>query len=94
MRYSQDEVIELMDRVEEQGGEHLDDQCTARRYSFVGDKMKPVTLPGCGNSLLFDVPYTGENEKQESVVVCAVDDDMGKWPRFGGDRFASMGEDE
>jgi hypothetical protein len=23
------------------------------------------------------------------VTVCAVDDEMGRWPRFGGDRFAS-----
>lgn len=91
MRYTQDELIELMDAVEEQGGTHLDDRCKAKKYTFVGDKVNPVILAGCGNELLFEVPYVGSNDAAESLTVCAVDDDMGKWPRFGGDRF---GKDE
>jgi hypothetical protein len=87
MKYTHDEAIELMDAIEEQGGEHLDQTCSAKKYSFVGDKMKPVVRPGCGEDLMFEVPYVGEHDTKASVTVCAVDDDLGKWPRFGGDRF-------
>lgn len=91
MRYTHDEIVDLMDSVEEQGGTHLDRQCKARKYIFTGDRIKPAILPGCGNDLLFAVPYEGRAGAAGSVVACAVDDDMGKWPRFGGDRFARGG---
>lgn len=86
MNYSQDEFFELMDQVEAQGGTHLDEMCKAKTYEFTGDRIKPATLPGCGNVALFDVPFL--DNSSDGVTVCAVDDDMGKWPRFGGDRFA------
>jgi len=86
MNYTKDEFFELMDDVEAQGGTHLDDLCAHKTYDFVGDKLKPVTLPGCGNNAIFNVPFL--DDETLSVTVCAVDDDMGKWPRFGGDRFA------
>lgn len=93
MKYDKDEFFDLMERVDADGGEHLDAQCQAREFTFSGDKMRPVLLPGCGESALFHVPYEGIKGAKDNgpVQVCAVDDDMGRWPRFGGDRF---GRDE
>lgn len=96
MNYSKDEFLDLMTQVDDAGGEHLDEMCAARTYKFTGERLKPATLPGCGNSTLFAVPYEGLDLKGNEMPVqpvraCAVDDDMGRWPRFGGDRF---GKDE
>lgn len=87
MNYSSDQFLRLMEEVEEQGGEHLDELCTARRFEFCGDKIKPVTLPGCGNSSVFQIPYAatdknGREKGMQDVKVCAVDDALGYWPRF------------
>lgn len=89
LNYDRDEFIELLDAVEDQDGVHLDDQCKARKYTWVGKKTKPAIIAGCGNETLFEIPYDGERGEESSLTVCAVDDDMGRWPRFGGDRFAS-----
>lgn len=93
MNYSESEFYALMESVEQQGGEHLDKMCKAKTYKMVNPKSKPVTIAGCGNSALFKVPYdaldkSGATVTVRAVEVCAVDDDMGRWPRFGGDRFA------
>lgn len=87
MKYDKAEFFDLMERVDVEGGEHLDAQCSAREFSFSGDKMKPVLMPGCGESALFSIPYDSKGKDNGPVQVCAVDDDMGRWPRFGGDRF-------
>lgn len=89
MNYTKDEFFDLMAQAEEQGCVHTDEVCSKRVYEFDGLR-RPVAIRGCNNSTLFDVPY-------ESIVqdarpgllegVCAVDDAMGRWPRFGGDRF-------
>lgn len=92
MNYSQDDFFELMDAVEAQQGTHLDEQCVAKKYIFSGKKIQPLTYPGCGNSALFMVPYEGGKEPE--VKVCAVDDDMGRWPRFGGDKFGIDEDDD
>lgn len=103
MNYEQEEFFALVEAVEYQGGELLDELCKSRKYTFTGDKAKPITLAGCGNQSLFRVPYEAygirlDEEGSElveaglhPVVVCAVDDDMGRWPRFGGDRFGREG---
>ncbi len=93
MNYSEPEFFALLEAVEGQGGEHLDEQCKAKRYEFVGSDQKPVTLPSCGNNALFHVPYEARDADGmelglHPLRVCAVEDDMGRWPRFGGDRFA------
>ncbi len=79
-------------RAEDQDCEQLDDICSHRKYVMTGDKhgQKPVTLAGCGNSVLFVVPYvsTLAHHSNESVTVCAVDDNVAMWPRFGGDAYA------
>lgn len=89
MNYSQEEFLRLMEAVEEQGGEHLDDLCSAKTYEFTGKELARVTLPGCGNTSLFAVPYDalakdGTEVGPQPVTACAVDDNMGAWPRFVG----------
>ncbi len=95
MNYTKEEFFDLMERVDDVDGTHLDEQCKMRTYEFCGDKLpdRAKTLPGCGESALFLVPYEGIEGTSEHgpIRVCAVDDDMGRWPRFGGDRF---GKDE
>lgn len=93
MNYEQDEFFELIEAVEQGGGVLLDDLCKAKTYQWSGSKGKPVTLAGCGNQALLQIPYDaldvrGNEQGVHPVVVCAVDDEVGKWPRFGGDRFA------
>ena len=91
MDYSKPEFFDLMERVDEQDGEHLDEQCRMKTYEFCGDELpeRAKRLPGCGESALFMIPYAGITGTKDNgpVKVCAVDDDMGRWPRFGGDRF-------
>lgn len=92
MDYMQDEFFDLVERVEDEGGELLDDICKNRKYDFTGDKIRSVVLAGCGNQSLFVVPYDaldikGKEAGPHPVLVCAVDDDMGRWPRFGGDKY-------
>jgi hypothetical protein len=86
VNYEADDFLRLMEEVEFQGGVHRDETCSAKKYAFVGDKAKPVVIAGCGNLSLFEVPYAKEPKAgaaaQGVVTVCAVDDDMGRWPRF------------
>lgn len=87
MNYSKDEFFDLMERTEAQGCTHTEKMCKARKYEFTGTKSKPITLSGCGNTTLFLVPYAGLDKNGKAlpartVEVCAVDDDMGRWPRF------------
>ncbi len=105
MNYEQEEFFELVETVEKDGGELLDTFCEDQVYKFTGKHSKSVTLAGCRNQSLFSVPYNALGIKRSEdggselvevglhpIVVCAVDDDMGRWPRFGGDRFA-VGDD-
>lgn len=82
---------------DDQGCEHLDELCSARKYTMTGDKrgQKPVVIGGCGNSVLFAVPYESPlaNIRDADIKVCAVDDNLPMWPRFGGDRFAGATPD-
>lgn len=90
MNYSKDEFLALVSYVEDQGGVLLDELCASHQYLIEHERRVSVTLPGCGNISTFEVPYesmmAGVNDA--TVRVCAVDDSMGRWPRFGGDRFA------
>lgn len=98
MNYSQNELLELMDEVLAQDGEHLDRECVTREFDFTGDIKLPEkdrVLPYCGHPTIFSVPYSaldvkGNEVGRETVEVCAVDDNMAMWPRFGGDRFAAI----
>jgi hypothetical protein len=92
MNYSQDEFLDIMSQVDREGGDHLDKVCKHRRYTFSGPKQKPVILPGCGNSTLFEIPYDLEPAtnvlEKGKIGVCAVDDAMGAWPRYGANEHS------
>lgn len=97
MNYTREEFFDLMEEAEAQGSLHLETECRPVTYVFeVEGKERPVTLKGCGNATLFDVPYESDVGivGTHMVNVCAVDDSMGRWPRFGGDRFARVEEEE
>lgn len=89
MKYSQDEFLELMERVEYQGGSFLDDVHEKRvvRIPKQAEKGRRSTIElGCGHQSLFEIPYELENPGPAGelgiIRVCAVEDDVGKWPRF------------
>ena len=87
MNYSPDAFLALMEQVEDQGGIHLKDRCVPRRYVLPREgsdgkkRNRTYFTTGCNADARFLVPYDGENGPR-SAVVCAVDDEMGKWPRF------------
>lgn len=89
MRYHPDEILDLMAQIDEQGGRQLPGRCATREYPLTGDSHGPVTLEGCGSATLLAVPYD-RGKLPSEVRVCAVDDDVGRWPRFGGDAFATQ----
>jgi len=99
--YLNTELMDLMDQIAEQGGEHMDRTCVSREFEFVGPHSKPITLRYCNNDTVFAIPYEaldkeGREAGLQPVEVCAVEDNVGMWPRFGGDRFAHIlpsGED-
>lgn len=86
MEYEPDQFFSLVEKVEAQGGAHLDTLCEVRKYTFTGKLVKPIVKPGCGNPTLFTVPYKHRDtkgvERDHAVKVCAVEDNMGLWPRF------------
>lgn len=88
MKYTQDEFFRLMEAIEEEGGEHLDETHDAMYHTkFTGDKMKGLEVHYCGLDVMFDVPYVGldingQPMQVQPVKVCAVDDMVGRWPRF------------
>ena len=87
MEYTQSQLYDLIDAVEDEGGEYLEDLCSNRTYELTGDKIKPPTIAGCGNQTLFRISYPSEVEGTnaavlEHVTLCAVCDDMGSMPRY------------
>lgn len=83
MNYTEADFERLVAEVEEQGGTLRTDQCKAKKYTWSGKSLAPQTIAGCGNPFRFDVPYEpyGGNLIQK-VMVCAVEDNVGMWPRF------------
>lgn len=95
MEYTFDELAQLVEAVEEQGGELTDLTCTDRVVKLTGPNAKPAKLRYCRNDTIFEVPYEAADKEGRSmglqpIQVCAVDDNMGAWPRFGGDRIAAV----
>lgn len=89
MNYSQLEFLRLMEEVEFQNGVHLDRDCvpsTFRMKSKPNGPERTYETSSCGNTTMFQVPYAQEDKggvvTHAAVTVCAVDDDMGLWPRF------------
>ncbi len=94
MNYTEDEFFQLIQAVEDQNGQHLDKVCKTQDYEYTGTKPHGRgPLKACGNSSLLEIPYDALNKAGDEVgvhpiEVCAVEDEVGRWPRFGGDRFA------
>lgn len=83
--YSPEQFIRLAQEIEETGGVHVDELCSARPYSFTGPNPegKEVFLPGCGNYSIFEVPYEAESgDLMDRIRLCAVCDALGWTPRF------------
>jgi hypothetical protein len=58
-----------------------------------------VTLPACSQSALFSVGYEGPDRDMGplAMTICAVDDALGAWPKYGADlpkRLARMEQRE
>jgi hypothetical protein len=98
MQYNETSFFELADAVEATGGQHLDELCSHRTFEeFSGKQVtKPCVLPGCGQSALMEFPYPVKEDKDGDVLeartvkLCAVDDALGAFPRFGGNKYASI----
>ncbi len=87
MKYTREEFFRLMEAIEADGGEHLDKVHEHSNYlEFVGGPTKDVAQSyhrNCGESALFEVDYQPiHGDTLERMEVCAVDDWMGRWPRF------------
>jgi hypothetical protein len=90
MYYSQNEFFRLMEAIEDQGGEHLDQTHDPIYHTdLAGDnpKVKGFEMVYCGLDVLFEIPYEGLDKNGDEIGVqpitaCAVDDWIGRWPRF------------
>lgn len=97
MRYHPDDFYRLMEAVEEAGGMQIERRCEPTKIRLKAPnargEMKPKTFftAGCQQNALFAVPYEvpqgrlGTKMQKAGAgvaIVCAVDDDMGRWPRF------------
>jgi hypothetical protein len=98
MLYHPDDFERLVDTIEASGGTHMPGPHRAKKFKLKmpnGPDGKPrwteVFTVGCERETRFLVPYAvpkgrlGKKMLQRGaglVEVCAVDDDMGKWPRF------------
>lgn len=88
MRYSQNEFFKLVDAVEDQGGKLLPEiHENVYHTQFCGDKIKGEEVVYCGEEALLEIPYEGTDRNGvelgvQPIKVCAVDDMVGRWPRF------------
>lgn len=87
MQYTPDDFFRLATEIEEQGGAHLDEVCEDRYFKLSGEKQKGVEIGYCNDSAIFEVPYVGRDKNGrdmpvQPVKICAVDDAVGRWPRF------------
>lgn len=98
MQYHPDDFLRLVEAVEDTGGTLLPDICNPRQFKLrlpspeTGEyEWTDLYTSGCMREARFALPYNVPQSKQGAkmkeraagiVTVCAVDDDMGKWPRF------------
>lgn len=91
-----EELSQLIERVEIEGGEYTGEMCTSTQYEVTGENKRAANcdqatgkfrLPSCGFRTIFDVPYEstdalGRPTGLHSLKLCAVDDMVGHMPRF------------
>jgi len=97
LQYHPDDFLRLSDEVERQHGTSVPGPHNPRRLRMKAtdadgeERWQDAFTAGCGQETRFLVPYALPQgklgkamEKRGAGVVeaCAVDDDMGKWPRF------------
>lgn len=85
MKYNMDEFYRLMESIEDQGGEHLElTHDPVFHIELTGPHVKGEEVLYCGESAMFAIPYEplGHEGTMDSITVCAVDDAVGRWPRF------------
>lgn len=94
MQYTREEFFRLMEQIEADGGDHLDKTHDPSVFTeLVGGPVldpKQGFVRNCGENALFRVAYepSGHDGTLETLEVCAVDDMMGRWPRFVAARAA------
>lgn len=82
------DFLELMEKVEDAGGVLGPDSCQPKRYTLKTEKdgrvlkTESVMTTGCHNETIFMIPYEKHSGGTETVIACAVDDDIARWPRF------------
>ena len=87
-----DAFLDLMEAVEEVGGVHLTGPCEGYKYSLEmpsamtesGQRKRTFTTTQCRQAARFVIPYELEDGSQSTLVACAFDDGMQRWPRFQG----------
>lgn len=90
IKYTREQFYALIEAVEDQGGKHLDENCTAVTYprdSFSGKRKltQDFTSEGCGLPSVFEIPYEPDDTSgPQPIKVCAYHDGVGLWPRFVG----------
>lgn len=98
MRYHPDDFLRLIELVEVTGGSQAEGRCEPVKFRLKqpdtkGEmRYKDFHTAGCRKEALFIVPYQKPEYKGEddtmieggigTGVFCAVDDSMGRWPRF------------
>lgn len=85
MKYNEDEFFRLMEAVEADGGKHIDEPHTDAVHEMTGNLLKKQSVHYCGSPVQFEVPYrfgTGSSEVLALGTFCAIDDCMGRWPRY------------
>ena len=94
MLYHPEDFLRLTEAIEDVGGAIVVNPCRGRKYRIkmpaAGGKSKweDKLTSGCGNETQFLVPYRppgtikDAGEGPHTALVCAVCDELGKWPRF------------
>lgn len=85
MNYTPDEFQNLLTAVVAEGGVLREGTCDGTIIHY----KKPIELDvrtcTCGNETLLLTPYAADEAEGEGLAeVCAVCDDVGKWPIFAG----------
>ncbi len=93
-----DDMLELIEKVEAQGGEQAAGRCQPSKFTLKMEgpdgikRSKDFLTTGCGSESRFLVTYTKPDKvlagnatakgSEGTAVACANDDRMDLWPRF------------
>lgn len=81
-RITPDDFLDLLPRIEAEGGAHLSGTCKAKKIDALSKPNDPCYTHGCGEEMRFQLPYATENGTEVFAVLCAQGDRMDLWPRF------------